>query len=120
MAIASADLPTYGELMLPVLRAVRDLGESGSSREIVDRMVELEGFSEQVIGRQYPNRQRPMLFDRANWARSYCKLAGWAAASATPHVDLIDGERLCELMLAKDVGVSRMPVVDLDWFDRFD
>jgi restriction system protein len=43
-----------------------------------------------------------------------------AAASATPHVDLIDGERLCELMLAKEVGVRRMPVVDPEWFDRFD
>ena len=296
MAIASTNLPTYGELMLPVLRAIRDLGGSGSSREIVDRMVELEGFSEQLIGRQYPNQQKSMLLDRADWARSYCKLAGvlesprrglflltplaneilalpeadarqrlaeldravrsarprtkrvdptpateieaeeppgldaeddtnWkeqllgrlheltpegfeefslfllrlfglaltrrggtgdegidglgtaplsevlsatvavqvkrydpastvgrevvalfqrdasavgaerailvtlgrfsgparrAAASATPHVDLIDGERLCELMLTKDVGVSRMPVADLDWFDRFD
>jgi restriction system protein len=43
-----------------------------------------------------------------------------AAASATPHVDLIDGERLCELMLAKEVGVSLMPVADVAWFDRFD
>jgi restriction system protein len=42
-----------------------------------------------------------------------------AANSATPHVDLIDGERLCELVLAKEVGVSRSPVVNLAWFDRF-
>ena len=42
-----------------------------------------------------------------------------AAASATPHVDLIDGERLCELVLAKEVGVTLMPIVDVGWFDRF-
>ncbi len=42
-----------------------------------------------------------------------------AASSATPHVDLIDGERLCELVLIKEVGVTRLPVVNLAWFDRF-
>ena len=43
-----------------------------------------------------------------------------AASSATPHVDLIDGQRLCELMLAKQVGISNAPVVNPSWFDRFD
>ncbi len=42
-----------------------------------------------------------------------------AAVSATPHVDLIDGERLCELVLAKEVGVTLMPIVNVEWFDRF-
>ncbi len=42
-----------------------------------------------------------------------------AATAATPTVDLIDGERLAELVLDREVGVRREPVVNEGWFDRF-
>ncbi len=42
-----------------------------------------------------------------------------AATAATPTVDLIDGERLAELVLDREVGVRREPVVDEVWFERF-
>ena len=42
-----------------------------------------------------------------------------AATVATPTVDLIDGERLAELVLDQEVGVRREPVVNEGWFDRF-
>jgi restriction system protein len=42
-----------------------------------------------------------------------------AATAATPTVDLIDGERLAELILEQEVGVRREPVVNENWFDRF-
>lgn len=42
-----------------------------------------------------------------------------AATAATPTVDLIDGERLAELVLDREVGVRREPVVNEAWFDRF-
>jgi restriction system protein len=42
-----------------------------------------------------------------------------AATVATPTVDLIDGERLAELVLDREVGVRREPVVNEGWFDRF-
>lgn len=62
--------------MLPVLRAVHDLGGSASSRQIVDKLVEAEGFTDELIALQYPNQAKSMLLDRADWARSYCELAG--------------------------------------------
>ncbi|QAY64171.1 Mrr restriction system protein [Xylanimonas allomyrinae] len=43
-----------------------------------------------------------------------------AAISTTPTVDLIDGEKLADLVLEQQVGVKPEPVVDLHWFDRFD
>jgi restriction system protein len=43
-----------------------------------------------------------------------------AAISSTPTVDLIDGERLAELVLTAEAGVRLAPVVDNHWFDRFD
>ena len=43
-----------------------------------------------------------------------------AAIVATPTVDLIDGARLCDLVLEQEIGVKRLPRVDAAWFDRFD
>jgi len=39
----TTDLPAYGELMLPVLKAVHTLGGSGTGREISATVVEAEG-----------------------------------------------------------------------------
>lgn len=49
----------------------------------------------------------------------YSEPARRAATAATPTVDLIDGERLAELVLDREVGVRREPVVNEGWFDRF-
>ncbi len=43
-----------------------------------------------------------------------------AATVATPTVDLIDGPRLCDLVLEQQIGVRSLPVVDNEWFDRFE
>lgn len=43
-----------------------------------------------------------------------------AALAATPTVNLIDGDRLCELVEEKGIGVRPTPTVIDSWFDRFD
>lgn len=43
-----------------------------------------------------------------------------AATGTAPTVDLIDGERLANLVLEQGLGVKRLPVVNEAWFDRFD
>jgi restriction system protein len=43
-----------------------------------------------------------------------------AATVATPTVNLIDGERLCDLIEQQGLGVRSVPLVDEQWFDRFD
>lgn len=50
----------------------------------------------------------------------YTAAAREASQVATPTVDLIDGDRLCDLALDKQVGVRNIPQVDLKFFDRFD
>ncbi|MGQ0468066.1 MAG: restriction endonuclease [Sporichthyaceae bacterium] len=50
----------------------------------------------------------------------FSKAAKEEAVSGTPTVDLVDGERLAELVLERRLGVSLQPVVDPAWFDRFD
>lgn len=49
-------LPSYGELMLPVLRAVLALGGSGTSREITESVIEAQGFSEEMLAVTYDRR----------------------------------------------------------------
>jgi restriction system protein len=43
-----------------------------------------------------------------------------AATLATPNVDLIDGNRLCDLMRDEQVGVKMSPEVDETFFERFE
>jgi restriction system protein len=43
-----------------------------------------------------------------------------AAIASTPTVDLIDGERLADLILEQELGVRLAPQVNEAWFDRFD
>lgn len=43
-----------------------------------------------------------------------------AAVQSTPTVDLIDGDRICELVVAEEIGIRMQPVVDPEWFDRFE
>jgi restriction system protein len=43
-----------------------------------------------------------------------------AAIATTPTVDLIDGEKLCQLVHDKEIGIRIVPQVQEDWFDRFD
>lgn len=50
----------------------------------------------------------------------YTAAAREASQVTTPTVDLIDGDRLCDLALDKKVGVRNVPQVNSKWFDRFD
>lgn len=43
-----------------------------------------------------------------------------AATATTPTVDLIDGDKLCDLVREQQIGVRIVPRVDEGWFDRFD
>jgi len=43
-----------------------------------------------------------------------------AAIVSRPTVDLIDGDRLCELVEQQEIGMRKVPQVIEAWFDRFD
>lgn len=69
-------LPSYRDLMLPVVTAVMKLGGSGNAREISESVIESEGFAEDLLAVTYKGREKSILVDRLDWARSYCKLGG--------------------------------------------
>lgn len=43
-----------------------------------------------------------------------------AAIMTSPTVDLVDGEKLCQLVKDKGVGIRSVVTVQEEWFDRFD
>lgn len=51
---------------------------------------------------------------------SFSQAARKAATDTTPHVNLIDGDRIWELVERKGMGLRHQTVVDNAWFDRFD
>lgn len=78
LVVTRDDLPTYSDLMLPTLRAVKALGGSATSREITTQIIDSEGFTDEMLGVLYEGRDRDesILLDRIAWARSYSKLSG--------------------------------------------
>jgi len=48
------------------------------------------------------------------------EFARQAAITTTPTVDLIDGDRICDLMREQQIGLRIVPQVQEEWFDRFD
>jgi restriction system protein len=51
---------------------------------------------------------------------SFSQAARKAATDTTPHVNLVDGETIWELVERKSMGLRRTTVLDTAWFDRFD
>ena len=70
------DMPTYADLMLPVLEVVADLGGSAQGSEIVDALIERGDYAPELLQRTYPDSDKVMLMDRMRWARSYLKIGG--------------------------------------------
>ncbi len=78
MKATTPKLPTYDQLMNPLLRALQALGGSGSIEEIYDKVVELEKFPEDVLSQLHDlekSNQTEIAY-RLAWARTYLKKYG--------------------------------------------
>lgn len=77
-------LVTYDQLMNPLLKALDSLGGSGSIDEIYEKVIEQEGFSEEVLSiLQNPEKtNQTKIGYRLAWARTYLKKAGFLENSS--------------------------------------
>jgi restriction system protein len=68
-------VPTFDELMNPLLRAIQILGGSGSVEEIYDKVVELERFPDDVVAQPHDSEKsnQTEVGYRLAWARTYLK-----------------------------------------------
>jgi len=68
--------PKYNELMWPTLKAIKALGGSATNREIADRVIEVEGFSEDLQSIMHKDGPHTEIEYRLMWSRTYLKGVG--------------------------------------------
>ncbi|MFV9989285.1 MAG: winged helix-turn-helix domain-containing protein [Coxiella endosymbiont of Dermacentor nuttalli] len=75
---------TFDQLMLPLMKALVNLGGSGSIDEIYEEVVELEKFDEEILAVLHnPNKNSQAAIGyRLAWARTYLKKAGYLENSS--------------------------------------
>ena len=100
-----SDVPSYDQLMQPVLMALKELGGSGSIAEIDDKVAELLDLPEDIIDIPHnPEKSNQTEFGyRLAWARTYLKQYGlienstrgvWAISAEKRHVETIDPQSI--------------------------
>jgi restriction system protein len=62
--------------MSPLIRALQELGGSGSIEEIYDKVVELEKFPDDVLAQLHLGSNQPEIAYRLAWARTFLKKYG--------------------------------------------
>jgi len=66
-------IPKWNELFAPTIRALKALGGSATIQEIVDKVVELEGFTPEQLAVLHGDTGRPEIEYRLAWARTNLK-----------------------------------------------
>lgn len=69
----SLHIPAYSDLLWPTLRAVREIGNSGTNEEIVEKVLADEGFTDEQLAVPASNGRSGLIEYRLAWARSHLK-----------------------------------------------
>jgi restriction system protein len=69
-------IPSYSDLLWPTLRVVREIGDSGTIGEIVEKVMESEGFTDEQQSILHGDGPRTEIEYRLAWARTYLKGMG--------------------------------------------
>jgi restriction system protein len=75
-------VPSYADLLWPTVKALHAIGGSGSNDEIVEKVVELEGFTGEQQSVLHGDGPRSQIEYRLAWGRSYLKGMGLLDNSA--------------------------------------
>lgn len=76
MTSTNVPIPAYNELLWPTLRAIRDLGHSGTIEEIEEKVIEQEGFSDAQQAVLHKDGPSTEIEYRLAWGRTYLKKMG--------------------------------------------
>jgi restriction system protein len=74
--IAMSKIPPYTACMNPILRALRELGGSGTIQEISERATTVMGLTEAQLAVPHGDKEFSEVAYRMAWARTYLKNAG--------------------------------------------
>jgi restriction system protein len=98
-------LPSFDDLMLPLIDALNALGGSGSIEEIYTKVVEQTGFTDDVLA-QLHDPEKSSLTEvgyRLAWARTYLKKYGFLENSSRGIWALTDKARASKTFNQKDI-----------------
>lgn len=108
-----ASLPTFDELMNPLLEALRALGGSGSIEEIYSKTAEVTGLPEAVLTQLHdPEKSSQTVVGyRLAWARTYLRKYGllenssrgvWSLTEKAKAFDVVDPKEVLRFVRALD------------------
>ena len=105
-------MPTHQQLVIPVVRAVGELGGSAKAREITDQVLDTYPDVERLLEMTYTTRHnQSVLIDRIAWGRSTAKLIG---ALEQPSKGMYITTDLGEELLAVSEDEALRRIRDLD------
>ena len=130
--VKTSVMPTFDELFAPLLKALRDLGGSGSIEEIYAKTVEVANLTEDVLVKMHDPEKSNMteVAYRLAWARTYLKKAGllensirgvWSLTAKGTSADVIDSADIVKAVRAMDkqeLGKKQSRKVDEPEIDR--
>lgn len=135
-------MPSYNELLIPTLKALKALGGSGSIEEISERVSEIANISEKALG--IPHKKDGMRSEvdyRLAWARTWLKNYGlienssrgvWALVNSDINPNDFDPNEIVKSVRSRNNGTSQEIVSsdnnlgtlvedesdDLDWKEK--
>ena len=115
--MSSGKMITYDQLMLPLMKALVNLGGSGSIDEIYETVVDIEKFDEETLAILHnPEKSsQTEIGYRLVWARTYLKKAGyienssrgvWALTDKAKQVSEIDSREIVNFVRTLDRKAS--------------
>jgi restriction system protein len=114
-----SNVPVYTDFYLPLLKALKQLGGSGSIQEINEIVYELFNFSDEVL--QIPHEGRGNFTEveyRLAWARTYLKKYGvidnssrgvWALNNLKIDIDSLSPEQISKTVRENEVTKTNEP-----------
>src|SRR5690625_7749620 len=85
-------IPTYEEIMLPMLKYISD-GEEHSLSEVHDALAEHFELDDEEIRELLPSGQQPIFRNRVGWARTYLNKDGLLSSPKRAHFKIKDRGR---------------------------
>lgn len=121
----SLEVPVFNEMMCELFQAMRELGGSGTIREIDDKTIEILGLPAEVQEIMHGNSSKTEVEYRLAWTRTYMKKVGilenssrgvWSLTAKGREMEQIDPkevvQKVREMTLLKTKGVDTINIED--------
>lgn len=113
-------VPTFDQLMIPLIVALKELGGSGTIDEIYDKVIEITGLSDQVLEISHGDSGNiTEVAYRLSWARTYLKKYGilenssrgvWLISKGVEDVDNINVKDVVQTVRGQSNTITKVKI----------